>query len=214
MTAIESAKIDAEQTRQRILEAAELVFAARGREAASIRDILKQAGVKNIAAINYHFGDKDSLYIAVVKNAHASCCIMPFPDWPAGTPPLEKLRGYVRTMIARMLAPARTSALQVMMREMTQPSEACAEVVREYIQPMARILEGILKELRPDLKNPQRFLIGNSVVAQCLFYRQNRPIIEQLMGADMFQQLSVDVLTDHITSFTLKALGLKVPAAR
>jgi AcrR family transcriptional regulator len=208
MNTIEDPKTDADLTRQRILEAAELVFAEKGREAASVRDILKRAGVRNIAAVNYHFGDKDSLYTAVVKNAHASCCIIAFPDWPAGTPPQVKLHDFIRTMVMRMMVPPRPSALQVMMREVARPTDACREVVREYIQPMAAGLEGILAELFPDLTRPQRFLIGNSIVGQCLFYRQNRPIIEQLMGPEAFQQLTPELLADHITRFTMNGLGL------
>src|SRR5437764_732947 len=113
MNSLDDPKTDADQTRQRILEAAEVVFAEKGREAASVRDILKRAGVRNIAAVNYHFGDKDSLYIAVVKNAHVSCCAIKFPEWPAGTPPQDKLRDFIRTVVLRMTAPPRPSALQV-----------------------------------------------------------------------------------------------------
>ena len=195
-------------TRQRILDAAEVVFADKGREAASVREILKLAGVKNIAAINYHFGDKDKLYIAVVKHAHQSCCVQTFPEWPEGVSATVRLRDFIRTVVERMLQPARPSSLQVMMREMARPTEACAEVVRNYIQPMAEILEKILADLRPDVPRPQRFLIGNSIVAQCLFYRQNKPIIELLMGPEMFGALNAELLTEHITAFTLKALGV------
>src|SRR5258708_40270820 len=114
MTEIEQFKADGEATRQRVLEAAEEVFAEKGREAASVRDILKRAGVKNIAAINYHFGDKDSLYIAAVKNAHQSCCAKEFPQWPERTAPEAKLRDFIRTMVGRMLEPGRPSALRLM----------------------------------------------------------------------------------------------------
>ena len=209
MTETEQLSADSDTTRQRILEAAEFVFAQKGREAASVREILKRAGVKNIAAINYHFGDKNRLYIAVVKNAHACCCVLPFPEWADGTPAVTKLRDFIRTMVARMTQPARPTALHVMMRELAQPSAACAEVVRDYIQPMAKVLQDILAELRPDLPEPRRFLMGNSIVAQVLFYRQNRPIIELLMGPPLFGQLTPELLTEHITGFTLRALGIE-----
>ena len=50
-----------EITRQRILKAAERLFADRGYEETSIRAIVAKARV-NQAAINYHFGGKDGLY--------------------------------------------------------------------------------------------------------------------------------------------------------
>src|SRR5512139_3551664 len=48
----------------RILDAAERLFAERGFEGASVRDLAAAAGV-NLAAINYHFGGKEALYRAV-----------------------------------------------------------------------------------------------------------------------------------------------------
>jgi AcrR family transcriptional regulator len=54
------------ETRKRIIEAAEKLFAQRGIEAVSVRDITRAAGV-NLAAINYHFGTKDALAAEVFK---------------------------------------------------------------------------------------------------------------------------------------------------
>jgi AcrR family transcriptional regulator len=55
-------------TRQRILNAARELFAARGYRGASIRDITKSAGV-NLGAVTYHFGTKQDLYQAVLSRA-------------------------------------------------------------------------------------------------------------------------------------------------
>ena len=51
-------------TKGRILAAAEAVFAARGFEGASTRDIAGRAGV-NISSLHYHWASKETLYIAV-----------------------------------------------------------------------------------------------------------------------------------------------------
>lgn len=55
----------ASPTRERILDAAERLFAERGFLETSVRDITAEAGV-NLAAINYHFGSKDALYGEVI----------------------------------------------------------------------------------------------------------------------------------------------------
>jgi AcrR family transcriptional regulator len=52
-------------TPQRILDAAEDLFAAHGIQATSLRSITQRAGV-NTAAIHYHFGDKVALVRAIV----------------------------------------------------------------------------------------------------------------------------------------------------
>lgn len=55
-----------EQTKKAILDAAERLFVTKGHEGASMREITQLANV-NLAAVNYHFGSKDELIIAVMK---------------------------------------------------------------------------------------------------------------------------------------------------
>lgn len=52
--------------RERLLDAAERVFAERGFAAASVREITSEAEA-NLAAVNYHFGGKENLYREVVE---------------------------------------------------------------------------------------------------------------------------------------------------
>ncbi|MDY3330934.1 MAG: TetR/AcrR family transcriptional regulator [Pelistega sp.] len=56
----------ADLTKKAILDAAERLFVEKGHESASMRDITQMANV-NLAAVNYHFGSKDELIIAVMK---------------------------------------------------------------------------------------------------------------------------------------------------
>lgn len=193
--------------RQRLLMAAEVVFANKGFEAASVREICSEAKA-NIAAINYHFGSKERLYIEAVKNAH-SCSTRtgPPPSWPAGTSPATKLRDFIRMVATQMTEPARPTALQLMMREMSHPSEATREVVREYIRPMAELLRGILGEMFPTAEPHRLLMVGFSVIGQCLYYRQNRPVSEIIFSVAEVERLSTELIVDHITRFTLAALG-------
>lgn len=50
----------------RLVEAAEKLFAEKGFESVSVRDITKEAGA-NVAAVNYHFGSRDGLVVAVMS---------------------------------------------------------------------------------------------------------------------------------------------------
>jgi AcrR family transcriptional regulator len=201
---------ETDTTRQRILEAAETVFAERGFEAATVRQIIDRAGVKNIAAVNYYFKDKERLYIETVKAAHICCnSNIPLPQWPEGTAPQKKLRDFIHVMMRRMFEPQRPSALQLVFREMAAPSPAGAEVVREYIRPMADVLIEIVAELLPDIADGKRMLYGFSIVGQCLFYRTNRNVIVHLIGEESFDNLEVERLADHIADFTLAGLGIR-----
>ena len=53
------------ETKERILDAAERLFADFGYKATSLRDITSEAGV-NLASVNYHFGSKDALLTALL----------------------------------------------------------------------------------------------------------------------------------------------------
>ena len=55
-----------QKTRDRVLDAAELLFAEQGIRATSLRAITREAGV-NLAAVHYHFGSKEGLLDAVIE---------------------------------------------------------------------------------------------------------------------------------------------------
>lgn len=197
-----------DDTRQRLVDAAGAIFAAQGFAAASIREICRQAGA-NVAAVHYHFGDKAQLYLACLEQAQ-SCQAADAAD-PAvmqQLPARERLRELIHGMLISKLASGRPAwHLELMLREMTHPTEACSEIVDRYIRPMAQVLWQIIAELRPDQAQDRHFwLTGFSIVAQVLFYYINQPIVSRLMGDEAFQQLTVDELTDHITNFSLAAL--------
>lgn len=53
-------------TRERIIDAAEILFAEKGFDLVSLRDITSQAEA-NVASVNYHFGSKENLIAAVIE---------------------------------------------------------------------------------------------------------------------------------------------------
>lgn len=201
----ESSPIPAVQPRQRLLEAALVEFANHGFDASSVRDICKRAGM-NMASVNYYFRDKEALYVEAVKLAH-TCGTQPIPEFPPGTPPREQLVQFIRIMAMQMHAPTSPEAMKLMMREMAHPGKAGHVVVEEFIRPMAFRLKGILTAMFPELPEPKLLMTGFSVIGQLLFYRQNRPVAELIFGKDHMNALTVEMVTEHVTEFTLKALG-------
>lgn len=194
----------------RLLDAAMVEFADNGFDAASVREICKRAGM-NIASVNYYFGDKERLYIEAVKRAHICSSEGPVPDFPPGTLPVEKLKGFIHNMVGRMHAPASPSSMKLMMREMAHPGKAAHVIVEEFIQPMAFRLRAILEELFPEHDPSRLLMIGFSIFGQILFYRQNRPVAELIFGKESVDALSLEMVTEHVTRFTLAALGQAEP---
>lgn len=60
----------AEGTREGIIREAELLFARKGYEGTSVREITQAAGV-NLAAVNYHFGSKEKLLVELLDRVVA-----------------------------------------------------------------------------------------------------------------------------------------------
>ncbi|HEX5446756.1 MAG TPA: CerR family C-terminal domain-containing protein, partial [Pirellulales bacterium] len=178
-----------EATPERVIEAAGEVFARKGFEAATVREICRR-GKANLAAINYHFGDKRRLYIEAVKRAHVNRIKQfPMPDWPPGTPPEERLGDFVLTLLRRMLSPVGSQwEGELMIREVTQPTEACRELVHEYIGPHFAALGRVIEELMPHATPRKRNLVGFSVVGQCLHYRLTEPVIRLLVSNEEYEQ--------------------------
>ena len=61
-----TALVDPATTAERLLDAAEVLFAERGIDAVSVRAVNAAAGA-NVAAVHYHFGSKDALLDAVLR---------------------------------------------------------------------------------------------------------------------------------------------------
>ena len=204
----------AEDPRDRILLAAGQEFAEHGYEAATVRDICLAAGV-NVAAVNYYFGDKRRLYIESVKHAHeARVKQVPLPDWPPGKPATERLHDFVANMLERMLGFSQPPwQVRLMMREVLHPTDACRELVEDYIRPHFAVLVAILDDLAGHtLAEPELRRIGLSIIGQCFLYRAAGDVVAMLVPADELASLhSPACLADHVTRYALAALGLGRP---
>jgi len=204
-----------DDTRERLLSAAGEVFAEKGFTSATVRDICRQAGA-NIAAVNYHFGDKESLYVAAVQQAHCARGEQADPNWPPDMPAELKLLEFIRQMMTDMIDRDRpTWETALVMREMAQPTRACEELVKSFIGPKFAILHEILTELLPPgVSQREKHLHAFSIVGQCLLYRFHRPVGRLLLGDSEFDAFfDVDLLTQHITNFSLAAMGRSLPAS-
>jgi AcrR family transcriptional regulator len=210
--AVPAAAAAADETRPKLLEAAGQVFAAKGFDSATIREICRQAGA-NVAAVNYHFRDKETLYFEAVAYAHQCLRFQAALAWPDDVPPERRLGDFIRGLLDHLLDPQRPDwHAQLMMRELAHPTQACRKLVEEFIRPVAGVLRQILADLLPEsVPQTERWRIAFSVVSQCIFYRTHRPVIRLLLGDEEFAGWQVESLADHVTRFCLAALG-KGPA--
>ena len=203
-----------EDPRGRILSAAGREFAEKGFETATIRDICTSASV-NVAAVKYYFGDKYRLYIESVRHAHEERSRQfPLPVWADGTLPAEKLRGFVGNMLERMLGFDKSSwQVRLMLREVLHPTDACRELVEDYIRPHFTVLCNILDELTDGKATPAELRrIGLSICGQCFLYHSAGDVVGMLIPPNEIKEMHNPVgLANHIAAYCLAALGKRVP---
>ena len=88
-------------TKVRLIEAAGEEFAGKGFDAARIRTICDRAGA-NVAAVNYHFGDKEQLYVETVLDAHRCGWSLGEEMRPLPPAPAEQLRCFIHHFLDAM----------------------------------------------------------------------------------------------------------------
>lgn len=203
------------ETRERLVESAAQLFAARGFQRVTVREICRAAAA-NVAAVNYHFGDKLGLYAAVVRSAIATTGANAL-DAMRGeqtSPPDEKLRRFVRVFLERIVATGRASwTYQLMAREMADPTPVLDVIVAESIRPRMEYLTGIVCELLGCDRSDARVMrTVASIQGQCLIYAPNA-VAKRLGAGSRLKPADLDALADHVTAFSLAGIkairGLK-----
>jgi len=199
-----------DETRRHLLEAAGEVFAEVGFRDATVREICRRADA-NIAAINYHFGDKENLYLEVLRYAHGKALAKypPMMDLADDAPPEKKLRAFIHSMLQRIFDKGPTSWHgKLMSREMIEPTKALDSLVEERMRPMVAQLWKIVSEILDCPVNDECVrLCSLSVISQCVFYNHCSPVVSRLFPNKLPQDAaSIGHLAEHITKFSLAAM--------
>ncbi|HEX7652154.1 MAG TPA: CerR family C-terminal domain-containing protein [Verrucomicrobiae bacterium] len=207
---IKSADVHQAETRRQLLEAAGEVFAEAGYQNATVREICRRAGA-NIAAINYHFGDKETLYLEVLRYSKDKE-LEKYPlllDLPADAPAEKKLRAFILSLLLRIFDQSQAAwGGKLMSREMMNPTPALDKIAEERIRPMANQLSGIMAQLLNCAPEEERVrLCAFSVVSQCLFYHHCGPVVTRLFPGQLpMDAARIEQLADYITEFSLAGL--------
>ncbi len=197
-----------EPTRDKLIEAAGRVFAERGYQLATVREICRRAGA-NVAAINYHFGDKLGLYTAVLQHSIKAAEIDALRNAFAGeAPPEEMLRRVIR---ARLEAASRRGLadwqFDIMAHEFAHPTPALAHIVDTVTRPLfERMLDLVGKNLDLPGDHPTTHFCAFSIMGQLLFYVIGSHLLTMLWPQGELTPARVPAIADHIADFSLAYL--------
>lgn len=204
---------NSENTKRLILAAAGDLFSREGFQATTIADICRQAGT-NIASVNYHFGNKQALYVEAWREAfrlsHEKHPI--FGGVPTDAPAEERLRGWVVSRLKRIVDPE-CHDFEIFHKELASPTGYLVEAMQEAIGPIMRGLSSIIRDLlgsgatEDDVR-----LCEMSIQAQCMnpmimdrreSFRRRHP------GLPKPPVLNVDIdrIAEHIVRFSLEGIN-------
>ena len=196
-------------TKDALLAAAIEVFADKGFDAATVRDICGRAKA-NVAAVNYHFGGKDALYVAVLEE------IFPKDEHPqiAKDPdltPQERLHNYLSDLTSEIYERGNgmvTQRWSIFLREMAKPSQNLDFIVKRQVQPRTDELRNILTEiLGPDVPGAVLAFSSSNIWALVLDHLLTQPIIDRLTPQRPSVRGNIDDFVDHIVKFSLGGLS-------
>jgi AcrR family transcriptional regulator len=144
-------------TKDRILDAAERLFARDGFEATSLRAITAEANV-NLAAVNYHFQSKETLVQAVIGrrmgpvNAQRLDLLDAYEAEAAGAPvPLEKIIDAFLRPVVEMVGSRAHAFVPLIGRLYTEPGEFAARLYKEQFEHLAQRFIPALQRALPYL---------------------------------------------------------------
>lgn len=191
---------DAVGTERRILDTAEQLFARRGLDAVTTKEIASGAGVA-VGAIYHHFPSKDAIYAAVVKRAFGGTSVIPREVYDTELPAAERLEKLVAWYIRALVDNDTFRGL--LNREVLDPrSDMPLLLDREiFAEPLAlfhRLVEEIAPGADVELAVVSTFALAFGLT-NLRGLTGSYPAVERLADADQ--------IAAHTTHLVLKGLS-------
>lgn len=162
-------RADTVRTRNSLLEAAREIFSQKGFRDATIAEICERAGT-NIAAVNYHFNNKETLYIEAWRYAFQESVKAHPPDGELkkNATAEERLHAHIVATILR-LADENNKEFLFVQRELANPTGLLEEVMRAEITPLREKTQNLVREmLGPCVSNDDVLFCETSIINQCI----------------------------------------------
>ncbi len=197
---------DGRVTRDRLLKAACEVFAEKGYLNAKVAEICRRAGA-NVAAVNYYFGDKDTLYAEAWQHAFNEYT-MPESSLPMHISPDDQLRNYIHSLIQNFMEKGLQGYFtRLYLMELANPTGLIQDSWHNMIEPRRQKLIGIIRKILGVETTDETVLFCElSIISQCrALLTINRNDLEYLLDEALSSNL-IKRLADHIACFSLAGI--------
>lgn len=198
-----------EVTRERIMKAAERLFAERGYDGTSIRAIVGKARV-NQAAINYHFDGKDGLYREVLRTAFRALTEQQLLHAARSKEASreEALAEFIRDQLRPLQARDELSRhIRIFNWETVRPTAVFRKLLSEEAAPFMGAATDLVRRFLPEADHRTLIVAAIWLVGQCSVFVRNR---EQLGGPPVglaIDESSVEWLAGMISRWTIDGLA-------
>jgi AcrR family transcriptional regulator len=196
------------ETRERLLRAGEKLFADRGFKRVTVREISHGARA-NVAAVNYHFGNKLGLYREVMQVAiDALRATTEAAKLAAeGCPPEERLRRFVHVYVRRLLATTPDDWIhRLINHEVVDPTPAIEAFIEQGVRPRLDYLAQVVSEIvgcPPSDARVVRSVV--SLQAQSVAYLPNA-LAARLGLRPRLTPEEIEEVANHIAEFSLAGI--------
>jgi AcrR family transcriptional regulator len=130
-------------TREKLIETAGRMFAERGFDGVSVRDIVRAAGA-NLGAVTYHFGGKEALFVEVIMRKTERLRDLAIKIIAGGDAPDVKLSKLLEAYALRILC--EEPSLKVMFREMISGGVRMPRKAVESVDWRNKIFADVVKD--------------------------------------------------------------------
>jgi len=165
---------DCEDTRERILTAAQKLFADRGFDSTSVREITTEAGC-NVASVNYHFGGKDNLYLETFRSMLEVLRgqRLALLEELIGRQPVPTLEEFLESFADGFIDPLANQShgrlfMALVSREMVDPRLPKDVFFKEFVHPVLERAMVALAESGPKLEPETARMCIMAIVGQLL----------------------------------------------
>jgi AcrR family transcriptional regulator len=200
-----------EVTRERILKAAERLFAERGYDGTSIRAIVAKARV-NQAAINYHFDGKDGLYREVLRGAFRALTeqqVVHARDMKAISRE-EAVAEFIGRQLHPLMARDEYSRhMRLFNWETVRPTAVFRSLVSEEAAPFMGLAGDLVRRFMPGADQRTVTVAAIWLIGQCSVFLRNR---EQLAEPPMnlvLDETTVEWLSATLSRWVVEGLGTR-----
>ncbi len=197
---------ESERTKEKLIEAAGEIFSQVGFEGANVRQIAAQAQVA-FGTINYHFGGKEGLYRATLREA-----CRPMEDIKTAEkmllrlPPREALRAMVREILQTFAAEDVNWRARLLDRECLDLSPAFRELIRDHWVPELELFCRILGRAADcDPGDDVVFLAALELYGAAMTLMTYRKLIEELAPGLVERVRAADFHVDRLTNLAIIA---------